>query len=215
LAAKYLSYSPTLAQRSEVSYTFKYILKVLYGENMKILAISGSNKTYKPSLNNALIDYTLTLGTDDLEIKKLDIVNLPVYSEDYDSNFPEEAKNLKSQIAEADAIIIATPEYNRSVPPVLANAISWSSRPYPDNAWKNKPVGIMGATGGAIATYGAQDHLRAMLAHLAAHIVTSPGVYVAGAGEKIVEGKLIDQETQERVKLLVETTVNLAKQLQK
>ncbi len=182
---------------------------------MKIVGISGSNKTAKPSLNNTLLETAQELAPQNVEFLVADISNLPVYSEDYDQSFPEEATSLKQLIASADAIIIATPEYNRSVPPVLVNALSWTSRPYPENVWEAKPVATMGATGGMIATYGAQDHLRAILAHLSAHIVTKPGVYVGGAADRISEGKVIDQATKDQIQALLVSLIDLATILQK
>ena len=182
---------------------------------MKIVGISGSNKTVRPSLNNALIQEANELAPEGVEFVIANITQLPVYSEDYDADFPKEAIQLKELIASADGIIIATPEYNRSVPPVLANALSWTSRPYPENMWDGKPVAVMGATGGMIATYGAQDHLRAILAHLSAHIVTKPGVYVGGAGDRITDGNVTDQATKDQIKLLLDNLIDLANQLKK
>lgn len=180
---------------------------------MKIVGISGSNKTVAPSLNNALIETAKELTPEDVEFEIADIKNLPIYSEDYDADFPEEAVKLKALILGADAVIIATPEYNRSVPPVLVNALSWTSRPYPENVWGGKAVAIMGATGGMIATYGAQDHLRGILAHVSAQIVTKPGVYVGSAGERIREGKVTDEKTRELIKALLNSLIELANKL--
>lgn len=180
---------------------------------MKIAVISGSNKTKSPSLNNALADVVKNLNIEGVEFEELNIKELPLYSQDYDESFPENAVNFKKQLESADGVVLVTPEYNRSTTPVLSNAIAWSSRPYPDNMWADKPVITMGATGGSISTYAAQAHLRQILAHVEALVVTT-SVYVGDSANKMTDDKFTDEKTIAAVKEAVEKLVAVVKKMQ-
>lgn len=179
---------------------------------MKIAVISGSNKTKEPSLNNALVEVVKNLNVQDVEFEELDIKNLPLYSQDYDEDFPEVARNFKKQLEEADGVVLVTPEYNRATTPVLANAIAWSSRPYPDNVWADKPVITMGATGGSISTFAAQANLRQILLHVEALIVPT-SVYVGFSADKMTDGKFTDEKTVAAAKEAVEKLVHIIQKL--
>ena len=108
----------------------------------------------------------------------LEIGDLPLYNQDHDANMPAPAVRLKREIATADAVLFVTPEYNRSIPGVLKNAIDIASRPYGQSAFAGKPAGVIGASGGAIGTALAQQHLRNVLAYLDMPTLNQPEAFV-------------------------------------
>lgn len=107
-----------------------------------------------------------------------DISQLPLYNQDNDDAIPSEALKFKQVIASADAVIFVTPEYNRSIPGVLKNAIDTGSRPYGSSVWQGKPAGILGTSPGALGTALAQQHLRNVLSFLDMYVLTQPDVYL-------------------------------------
>jgi len=108
----------------------------------------------------------------------LEIGDLPLYNQDDDQNPPEQAVRLKREIRAADGILFVTPEYNRSIPGVLKNAIDHASRPYGDSAWAGKPAGVIGTSGGKAGTAMAQQHLRNVLAYLDMPTLNQPEAFV-------------------------------------
>src|ERR1041384_5061432 len=118
----------------------------------------------KDSLNRKLAHAVVRLGPPDFTFKELRIGDLPLYNQDQDHAQAPEVQRFKSELRAVDAVIFFTPEYNRSVPGVLKNAIDHASRPYGQNAWAGKPAGVIGASVGAIGTAIAQQHLRTSLA---------------------------------------------------
>ena len=125
-------------------------------------------------------------------------------------------REFKSRIRGADAILIATPEYNYSVPGVLKNAIDWASRPYGDNAFDGKPVGIMGASIGNLGTARAQYHLRQSLVFLNMFPLNQPEVMIPEAHEKFDEdGKLKDEHTREKIQELLQALVEWTRKLKR
>jgi len=117
-------------------------------------------------------------------------------------------KEFKAKIKAADAILIATPEYNYSIPGVLKNAIDSASRPHGDNAFEHKPVAMMGASTGMMGSARAQYHLRQCFVFLTCFALNHPEVMVSSAHEKIDgEGKLTDEKTRERIRELLESLV--------
>lgn len=113
-----------------------------------------------------------------LDFRFVEIGDLPLYNQDHDGDQPAAARRLKQDIRAADAVIFATPEYNRSIPGVLKNALDHASRPYGDSAWTGKPAGIVGISPGRIGTALAQSHLRAVLAVLGMPTLSAPELYV-------------------------------------
>jgi chromate reductase len=129
---------------------------------------------------------------------------------------PSKVKEFKSKIREADAILIATPEYNYSVPGVLKNAIDWASRPYGDNPFDGKPVAIMSASIGMLGGARAQYHLRQMFVFLNMYPVNGPEVIVNFAQQKFdANGKLIDENTKTFLRQLLQNLVNWTRRLTK
>ena len=106
----------------------------------------------------------IRLAPEDLELVEIPIRDLPLYSQDYDDNFPPEARALKDAIAAVQAVLFVTPEFNRSIPGGLKNAIDWASRPHNESPLRNKPVAVIGASTGMFGAVWAQAELRKVLA---------------------------------------------------
>ena len=130
----------------------------------KIAVIVGSLR--KDSLNRKLATALVALAPADFSFEQLRIDDLPLYNQDNDGAPPAEVTRLKSAIQGAQGLLFVTPEYNRSVPGVLKNAIDHASRPAGQSVWSGKPAGVLGVSGGAIGTALAQQHLRNILAYL-------------------------------------------------
>jgi chromate reductase len=116
------------------------------------------------SINRKLAVALARLAPPDLRMREIPIGDLPLYSYDHDGDYPPPARALKEAIADVDAVLFVTPEYNRSIPGVLKNAIDWASRPYGQNSFTRKPSAIIGTSPGKIGTAVAQQHLRSILA---------------------------------------------------
>jgi chromate reductase len=132
----------------------------------------------KESINRKLANAVIKLGPPDFNFKELRIGDLPLYNQDQDNAQAPEVQRLKSELRAVDAVIFFTPEYNRSVPGVLKNALDNASRPYGQNAWAGKPAGILGASIGAISSAVAQLHLRTILAYLDMPTLAQPEAYL-------------------------------------
>lgn len=130
------------------------------------------------SINRTLSKALIRLAPDDLEFTEIPIGNLPLYSSDYDADFPAEGLALKEAIAASDGILFVSPEYNRSIPGALKNAIDWGSRPWGTNSFARKPTGIIGASPGGIGTAVMQSSMRGVLSFLDAPQLNSPEAYV-------------------------------------
>lgn len=130
------------------------------------------------SINRVLSRALISVAPDDLEFSEIPIRDLPLYSPDYDGAYPPEARALKSAIAASDAVLFVTPEYNRSIPGGLKNAIDWASRPWGENSFDHIPAGVIGASIGQIGTALAQQSLRGVLSFCNARQMTAPEAYV-------------------------------------
>jgi chromate reductase len=183
-------------------------------EQVRILGFAGSLRRY--SLNKALLRAAVQLAPKNVLIETFDLDGIPPFNQDLETQPPQKVKEFKAKIREADALLIATPEYNYSIPGVLKNAIDWASRPYGDNAFEGKPVGVMGASTGMLGTARAQYHLRQSFVFLDMHPTNRPEVFVSHAQEKFDEnGNLKDEKTQQQITKLIENlaiwTVRLRK----
>ena len=128
---------------------------------LTIAVVVGSLR--RDSFNAKLAEGLMKLAPADVVFKRIEIGDLPLYNQDDDADQAPAVKRMKAEIQAADGVLFATPEYNRSVPGVLKNAIDHGSRPYGHSAWKGKPAGVIGASPGAISTAAAQQHLRNVL----------------------------------------------------
>jgi chromate reductase len=143
-----------------------------------------------------------------------DLATIPAFDQDDEASPAPAVTSLRAAIAEADALLIATPEYNYSVSGVLKNAIDWASRPIGDNSFAGKPVAVMSASIGMLGGARAQYHLRQMLVYIDMLPVNKPEVMVAFAADKIDEkGNVNDAKTREKIKELVESLVAWARRL--
>lgn len=148
----------------------------------------------------------LNTNVQELELKTLD---LPLFNEDLRTDeFPESVKKLKNAIGSADVLLIATPEYNYSIPGVLKNAIDWASDM--TNPFEGKVAAIFGASTGLVGTLRAQLHLRQILASLNVELVPQPQVFIRSAREAFLpDGSLADQKTKQHLRELIEATLLL------
>jgi len=153
---------------------------------------------------------------EDANLEIFDIDGIPVFNQDTEKNMPVKVKDFKSKIRQADAILIATPEYNYSIPGVLKNAIDCATRPYGDNPFNEKPVAIMSASVGMLGGARAQYHLRQIFVFLNMYPINGPEVIVTFAQDKFdANGELIDANTQMFVKQLLQNLVNWTRKLNK
>ncbi len=174
---------------------------------MNILAISGSLR--KDSFNTAVIRALQPLAPEGMQIETVTVGDLPLYSEETEGAFPSAAQALKDKIEAADGIIISTPEYNRSIPGVLKNAIDWASRPWGQNSFAGKPVLTMGVSVGRLGTAVAQSHLKQIMVYLDADVIGQPEVYLGPAEEVFDgEGNITDESTKQLLTKALATLKN-------
>ncbi|MEI5668425.1 NADPH-dependent FMN reductase [Bosea sp. CCNWLW174] len=170
---------------------------------IRVVGISGSLRA--GSYNTAALRAAIALAPEGMTIDVAEIGDLPLYNDDVRiAGYPPQAQRFRDQLAAADAILFVTPEYNYSIPGVLKNAIDWASRP-PSQPFDNKPVAIMGASGGIFGTARAQYQLRQMLIFLNAFPLNKPEVMIGAAQTKFDEaGKLTDEATAGFIRQLLE-----------
>lgn len=130
------------------------------------------------SINRKLAKALIRLAPEDLEFEEIPIRDLPLYSSDYDQDFPAQARALKDAVSKSHAILFVTPEYNRAIPGGLKNAIDWASRPWGANSFARKPTAVIGTSPGSIGTAVAQQNLRSVLSFLNAPQMNSPEAYI-------------------------------------
>jgi chromate reductase len=148
------------------------------------------------SINRILSRSLIRLAPPDLEFTEIPIGNLPLYNPDHDADYPPEARALKEAIAGADALLFVTPEYNRSIPGALKNAIDWASRPWGQNSFHHIPAAVTGASIGPIGTAVAQQSLRGVLSFCNARQMTSPEAYIQFTTERFRDdGEVVDETT--------------------
>ncbi len=165
---------------------------------LSIAAFSGSlrNESYNTKLAKAF----QKLAPQDVSVSLVDIGGLPLMNEDLEKNLPKPVRDLHAAIEKADAILLVTPEYNRSYSPAIKNALDWGSRPAGQNKWNGKPVAVAGCTPYALGAFGAQNHLRQVLTYLNMPTLQQPEFYLAEAGKKFdAQGELTDADTRKRV----------------
>ena len=149
------------------------------------------------SINRELSKALIRLAPEDLEFVEIPIGNLPLYSPDYDANYPPEAIALKDAIHQSQAILFVTPEYNRSIPGALKNAIDWASRPWGQNAFDHIPAAVIGASIGQIGTAVAQQSLRGVLSFCNARQMTAPEAYIQYSPEVFPgDGEVANESTK-------------------
>ena len=171
---------------------------------MKIAAISGSLR--KSSTNTGVLRALKAHAAEGVEVDIIPIDAVPLYNQDVnEQGVPDTVMEIHERIKAADAVVLATPEYNYSVPGVLKNTIDWLSR-VPEQAFNDKLVAIVGASPGGIGTARAQYHLRQMLIYLNPRVLNKPEVMISHSGQKFdAEGNLADEKTIEYLQRMVQT----------
>jgi chromate reductase, NAD(P)H dehydrogenase (quinone) len=177
----------------------------------RIVLVVGSLR--RDSINRRLANAVASLAPPQFSFDHARIDDLPLYNQDDDANPADAVKRLKAQIATAQGVVFVTPEYNRSVPGVLKNAIDHASRPYGQSAWAGKPAGVMGASGGGPGTSMAQQHLRNMLAYLDMPTLGQPEMFIrVEEGTFDQQGNLAAERTKKLLRTWMDRYVGWVKQ---
>jgi len=180
---------------------------------VKILGFAGSLRV--GSYNKALLRAANDLLPENATLEIFELDGTPPFNQDLEEDMPRKVMEFKSKIREADALLIATPEYNYSVPGVLKNAIDFASRPYADNPFDGKPVAIMSASVGMLGGARAQNHLRQIFVFLNMYPINRPEVIVTFAQNKFDDnGNLLDDNTKKFLGQLLQNLANWARRLE-
>jgi chromate reductase, NAD(P)H dehydrogenase (quinone) len=161
----------------------------------KIAVIVGSLR--KDSFNRKMANNLIKLAPPSLKLEILEIGDLPMYNQDLDNDPPKAWTEFRKHLKSYDGVLFLTPEYNRSVPGVLKNAIDVGSRPYGQSAWDKKPGAVMSISPGAIGGFGANHHLRQSLVFLNVPVMQQPEAYVGNAAKLFDESGAIVSESRE------------------
>ena len=152
----------------------------------------------KDSINRKLSRALLLLSPEGLELVEIPIAGLPLYNRDLDADYPPECRAFKEAIAAVDALMFVTPEYNRSIPGALKNAIDWGSRPWGENSFAKKPSAVIGTSPGAIGTAVGQQHLRSILSFVNSPELAQPEAYIQFHEGLITDdGRVTNESTSE------------------
>jgi len=170
----------------------------------------------KESINLKLARAVERLASDELKFHYVRISDLPLYTQEFDNDYPPVCQRLKKHIEAADAVLFATPEYNRSIPGVLKNAIDIASRPWGTNSFAGKPGGVIGASIGSAGSSMAQQHLRNVLAYLDVPTLGQPEVFIHfKEGMFDSEGKIQNADTQKFLQRFIDRYVAWIKHIRK
>ena len=162
----------------------------------KVAVLIGSLR--KESFSRKFANALIAIGHPPLEFEIVEIGHLPFFNQDFEADLPQAIRDFKQKIESFDAVLFVTPEYNRSVPGVLKNAIDCGSRPYGKSAWSRKPAGVISVSPGAIGGFGANHHLRQSLVFLDMPAMQQPEAYIGGAAKLFDEkGTLVNDATRE------------------
>ena len=161
-----------------------------------IVVIVGSLR--KESFNRKMANALRELAPASLKLEIVEIGQLPLYNQDLDTDPPPAWKEFRARVKKADGVLFVTPEYNRSIPAPLKNAIDVGSRPYGQSAWDKKPCAVVSVSPGAIGGFGANHHLRQSMVFLNVPTLQQPEAYIGGAAKLFDEsGKMINESTRE------------------
>jgi chromate reductase len=179
---------------------------------VRVLGFAGSLRA--GSYNKALLRAAAELLPEGMTLEIFDIAPIPLYNDDVRAlGFPPSVAEFRARIAAADALLIAAPEYNFSIPGVLKNAIDWASRP-PDQPFFRKPVAVMGASNGAFGTVRGQLALRQVFVTLNMLPIQKPEVLITTAQDKVdASGRLTDETSREHIRKLLEALKSWTEQL--
>jgi chromate reductase, NAD(P)H dehydrogenase (quinone) len=172
-------------------------------EKIRVLAFAGSLR--KGSFNKALICAAVEVAPENIEIEVFDLEGIPLFNQEFETNPPQRVKEFKDKIRSADALLIATPEYNYSFSGVLKNAIDCASRPRADTPLEDKPVAIMSASVGRFGGARAQYHLRQSFIFLNMQPINRPEVMLSDAMHNVdANGNLTNEQTRSLIRQLLE-----------
>ncbi|MFT4136689.1 NADPH-dependent FMN reductase [Microbacterium sp.] len=164
--------------------------------SQKIGYIVGSLS--KESINRKLAKALARLAPEGVELVEIPIGELPLYNRDLDADYPPVARAFKDALAAVDGVILVTPEYSRSIPGALKNALDWAARPWGTSSFARKPTAVIGTSGGGVATAAAQQHLKAILLHMDAIVLGQPEGYVQSTPGLITDdGEVTSADTAE------------------
>ncbi|HEU4671107.1 MAG TPA: NADPH-dependent FMN reductase [Dyella sp.] len=160
----------------------------------------------KASINHRLALAVQRLAPDSMHFAFVPIDGLPLYNQDFDEDYPAACQALKKQVEQADALLFVTPEYNRSTPGVLKNAIDIASRPWGTNSFAGKPAAVIGASIGSTGSALAQQHLRNVLAYLDVPLLAQPEVFVQFRSDDLIdaEGRIASEDTRKFLQQFVD-----------
>ena len=176
-----------------------------------LAVVVGSNR--RDSINRKLALALAKLGADEFDANFVRIDHLPMFNQDLEGSLPPEVVRYKNELAQADGILIVTPEHDRSIPAVLKNAVDWGARPYGQNSWAGKPAFITGTSPGAIGSAIAQQHLRSVMVSLGV-ILMGGEAYVTFKPNLIDErGNIADESTQKFLQGFVDRFATLVERL--
>lgn len=151
----------------------------------------------RESLNRRMALALRTMAQDEMDLRPIEIGALPLYNQDHDAQPPEAWTRFRGEVAACDALLFVTPEYNRSVPGVLKNALDVGSRPYGHSVWAHKPGAIVSISPGAMGGFGANHHLRQSLVFLDVPTMAQPEAYIGGAGTLFDDaGNIVNESTR-------------------
>ena len=171
--------------------------------SLKVAVLVGSLR--KDSFNRRLARAVEKLAPDDIAFEHVRIDDLPLYSQDFDTDYPATAQRLKKDIEAADALLFVTPEYNRSIPGVLKNALDIGSRPWGTNSFAGKPGAVIGTSIGSTGSALAQQHLRNVLSYLDVPLLAQPEVFVQFKDELFdADGNIARDDTRKFLQKFVE-----------
>ena len=174
----------------------------------KIGVVVGSLR--KESFSRKIANNVAKLFPEGYEVEFIEIGNLPLYNEEYDGNSPEEYVSFRETVSGVDAVLFVTPEYNRSVPGVLKNALDVGSRPYGESVWNAKPAAIISQSISNLSGFGANHHLRQSLTFLNMPVVQQPEVYLANSQDLVDDsGNINNEQTVQFLQSFVDAFVDL------
>jgi chromate reductase len=182
--------------------------------DLRVLSFAGSLR--RASYNRALLSAAKELAPQEMVIEVFDLADIPLYNGDVEAQgFPAPVDKFKQAIAAADALLIATPEYNHGIPGMLKNAIDWASRPPGKSPLADKPVGIIGASPGAMGTVRGQGQLRQVLKALDCHALDQPEYLLGSCSDKFDDsGRLVDEGSRDRLRRYLEALQRWTRRLQ-
>ncbi|GAA4060819.1 NAD(P)H-dependent oxidoreductase [Amphibacillus indicireducens] len=173
----------------------------------KVGIVVGSLR--KDSYSRKIAENVAKLFPEGYETEFIEIGNLPLYNEEYDGNSPEEYQSFREAVSAVNAVLFVTPEYNRSVPGVLKNAIDVGSRPYGESVWDAKPAAVVSQSISNLSGFGANHHLRQSLVFLNMPVLQQPEVYLANSQDLIDEsGNISNEQTTQFLQSFVDAFVD-------